>query len=94
MGRKEDIQARLHQAQVLDAITAERTRQDAYFGPFAGFGDDPEHVKLTVLMKKLSDYAVALAQPDGSFGHITPRSARQELIELAAVCVALLEEHD
>jgi hypothetical protein len=77
---------------ILIAVLEERRRQNEIFGPFAGFDDDPPHVKQTVLAKKLADYMVAIAQEDAYFGHLRTRTARQELIELTAVCVALLEE--
>jgi hypothetical protein len=82
-----------HLDNVISEILRERRRQDARFGAAAGFGDDPDSVKLAVLQKKLGDYAVALAQEGDRayFEHLKLRSSWQELIELAAVCVALLE---
>jgi hypothetical protein len=73
-------------------ILAERKRQDKLWGPFAGFDDDPANVKSAILMKKVADYAVAVAQEKNYFAHLNVRNPRRELIEIAAVAVALLEE--
>lgn len=79
-------------ATVLEHILVERAYQDKQYGPCAGFGNVPLHVKFATLAKKVADYQVALCQRDGYFAHLQARAVYDELVAVAAVAVALLEE--
>lgn len=66
-------------------IEQERDRQDEKFGAFAGFDTDPEHRKVTVLAEEFGEVARAVLESDGP-------NLEEELVQVAAVCVAWLEE--
>ncbi len=70
---------------VYAAIDAERRRQDAKFGPMGALPAYDAYKRLSVLTEEVGEVAQALN--DGDFAH-----AREELVQVAAVAVAWLEQ--
>ena len=78
-------------------ITAERIRQEKKFGarPGGAIGGLPLHERVVVLMEEAGEVAHAsLAKSDGDVGLKNDGDYRAELVQVAAVAVAMIEAHD
>jgi NTP pyrophosphatase (non-canonical NTP hydrolase) len=65
-------------------IAAERKRQDARFGPHAGFDKDPPERNAAVLTEECGEVSKAVLEKD-------IENLKEELVQVAAVCWAWLE---
>lgn len=72
-------------AGIFELILNERDRQDAKFGwPNAGLAGHDDHRKMTILGEEVGEIAHAILEHDTANMH-------DELVQVAAVCVAWLE---
>lgn len=88
-----DMRQTLARRQIFSEINAERARQDQKFGWIESEtsvlpGTD-EHRKMSVLGEEVGEVAKALLERD--WGNDTTEHVEQELVQVAAVCVAWLE---
>lgn len=75
---------------IFEAISNERARQDAKFGwPNRGLASVNDWKKLAILMEEVGEVSNALLER--AVGDDTTQHVRQELLQVAAVCVAWLE---
>lgn len=77
---------------IFDAIRAERKYQDAKYGPCTGSGGH-ELAAWTIVLESELDEAKKAAMHGGYQNQLGRNSVRAELIQVAAVAIAALEQH-
>lgn len=83
---------KMHRRQVFDAIKGERGFQDSKYGPVTGTGGHPLSSWILILESELEEAKRAVTH--GGMQSTKGRdSVRAEILQVAAVAVAALEQH-
>lgn len=72
--------------QALELVSRERDRQNKLWVREDGKWDEPDTLKLTVLVEEVGEVARAVLQTDGD-----DENLRDELVQVAGVCISWLE---